>query len=113
MALIGGIMITDEQAEKALDWIRDNSEKYAIAKAQTRHLDHYRKIKRAEEFLRATGTVAERDAIAETSPDYKLAVDALRESEEQETRLKWLLTAAQHKLEVYRTISANHRRATS
>lgn len=106
-------MITDEQAEKCLDFIRDHADKYAISKSQTRQLDHWRKIKRSEVFLRAEGTVAERQAIAETSDDYKEAVEALAESEAEEHRLKWLLIGAQEKIQVWRTMSANERKATS
>lgn len=106
-------MITDKDAERCLDFIRDNAGKYAEAKAQTRQLDHYRKIKRAEMFLKATGTVAEREAIAETSPEYLAVVDGLAVSEEQEQKLKWQLTGAQEKLRVYQTMSANERKAIS
>ena len=106
-------MITDQQAEKALDYIRDNAEAYAIAKAQTRQIDHYRKIKRSQLFLEATGTVAEREAKAEASPEYKELVDGLASSEETENKMKWLLVAAQTKLDVWRTMSANERKALS
>lgn len=105
-------MITDQQAEKALDFIRDKASEYAVAKAQTRQLDHYRKIKRAELFLKASGTVAEREALAESSPEYKELVDGIAASEEAETRLKWQLTGAQEKLNAWRTMSANERGAT-
>jgi hypothetical protein len=105
-------VITDEMAERALDYIRDNAGKYAEAKAQTRQLDHYRKIKRSELFLKASGTVAEREAIAETSPEYKELIDGIAASEEEENRLKWMLLAAQEKLNVWRTMSANERGAT-
>ncbi len=106
-------MITDEMAEKALDFIRDKAGAYAEAKAQTRQLDHYRKIKRSEMFLKAAGTVAEREAKAETSEEYKAIVDGLAASEEVENKLKWQLTGAQEKLRVYQTMSANYRKATS
>jgi len=106
-------MITDQDAERCLDFIRDHAEKYALSKSQTRQLDHWRKIKRSEEFLRAEGTVAERQAIAETSEVYKEAVEALAESEAEEHRLKWLLVGAQEKIRVYQTMSSNYRKATS
>ena len=106
-------MITDSDAERCLDFIRDNASKYAEAKAQTRQLDHYRKIKRSDLFLKATGTVAEREAQAEVSPEYKEIVDGLAESETIENKLKWQLIGAQAKLEAWRTMSANYRKATS
>jgi predicted lipoprotein len=106
-------MITDEDAEKCLNFIRDNAGKYAEAKAQTRQLDHYRKIKRSEMFLKASGTVAEREAQAEISEEYKAIVDGLAVSEETENKLKWQLLGAQAKLEAWRTMSANYRKATS
>lgn len=105
-------MITDKDAERCLDFIRDNAGKYAEAKAQTRQLDHYRKIKRSELFLKATGTVAEREALAESSPEYLAVVDGLAVSEEIENKLKWQLIGAQEKLNAWRTMSANERGAT-
>ena len=105
-------MITDEDAERCLDFIRDKAKGYAVAKSQTRQLDHYRKIKRSELFLQASGTVAEREAIAESSTEYKEAVDAIAIAEQEEAKLKWQLIAAQEKLNVYRTMSANYRGAT-
>jgi hypothetical protein len=105
-------MITDQQAEKALDFIRDHAEEYAVAKSQANQLNEYRKIKRAEIFLATTGTKDERMSKAETHPDYKLAVDARMEAEKEEARLKYLLLAAQEKLNVYRTMQANERGAT-
>lgn len=106
-------MITDSDAERCLDYIRDHAEEYAVAKAQTAQLNEYRKIKRAEIFLSASGSRDERMSKAETSPEYKQAVDAMAESDKEETRLKWLLTGAQAKLDVWRTMSANYRKATS
>jgi len=106
-------MITDADAERCLSFIRDKAGEYAVAKAQTTQLNEYRKIKRAEIFLGSTGTKDERMSKAETHPAYKEAVDAICASEETEHKLKWQLTGAQSKLEVYRTMSANERKATS
>ena len=106
-------MITDQMAEKALDYIKDNAKAYAVAKSQSVQLDHYRKIVRSKLFRDAAGTVAEREAWAECHHEYKAAVDAMTAAIEEEARLKWMLVAAQEQLNVYRTMSANERKATS
>lgn len=96
-----------------LDFIRDNAPAYAQAKAQRIYLEEFRKTKkalcmRAAESKGATAISAqERDAYADS--EYLKLLDGLREAVEQEETLRWLIVAAQAKIEVWRTINANKR----
>lgn len=96
-----------------LNFIRDHAPQYAKAKADRVYLEEYRKTKKAL-CMRAAeshGTNAisaqERDAYAD--PEYAQLLDGLRAAVEEEERLRWMIVAAQAKIEVWRTIEANRR----
>lgn len=98
---------------RALDFIRDNSPAYAKAKAQRVYLEEFRKTKKAlcMKSAESSGVFAtnaqEREAYAD--PEYSQLLSGLREAVEEEERLRWLIVAAQARIEVWRTIEANKR----
>ena len=103
-------MIADEQAEKAADFIRDNASEYAKAKGERIYLDQYRKTKKAllmEECEEKTQAAKETWAYAHM--DYEQLLDGLKEAVVQEETLRWQMTAAQTKIEIWRTQQANNR----
>lgn len=110
--------ITDQEATKCLDYIRDNAAKYAEAKANRVYIEQFRKSKKAilmqdaMKSISGKSTVQERESYAYSHNDYIELLDGLKVAVEEEEKYKWMLLAAQTKLEVYRTISANNRRAT-
>lgn len=98
---------------KALDFIRDNSTAFAKAKAERIYLEEFRKTKKAMlmklaevEGAKASAT-QERDAYAH--PEYLQLLDALKTAVEEEERLRWMIIAAQAKVEVWRSLGANQR----
>ena len=103
-------MITDEQVEKANDFIRDNAGNLAEAKANRVYLEQFRKSKKAMLVQEVSGTVQEREAHAYSHKDYLEILQGLREAVEVEEKLRWQMTAAQTKIEIWRTQSANDRR---
>lgn len=98
---------------KCLDFIRDNAEPYGQAKAKRIYLEEFRKTKKALCMRMAeakgvhTAAAQEREAYAD--PEYIQVIEGLREAVEEEERLRWLIVAAQAKIEVWRTIEANRR----
>jgi hypothetical protein len=95
---------------KAADFIRDNAPKYANAKAARVYLEQFRKSKKAilmGESGEKTSAAKEMDAYAH--PDYIALLEGLRVAIEAEETLKWQLTAAEAKIEIWRTESANNR----
>jgi hypothetical protein len=113
-------MITDQQIEKAIDWMRDNAEKLSQAKANRIYLEEFRKSKKAMLMKEAeieghkTSSAQEREAYA--NEEYVELLRGLKTAVEDEEKLKWMMTAAELKTEIWRTQSANARaegRATS
>ncbi|KVC81423.1 hypothetical protein WI75_08650 [Burkholderia ubonensis] len=98
---------------RALDFIRDNAPAYAQAKAQRVYLENFRKSKKAL-LMRAaemrghkTAAMQEREAYAD--PGYVEVLAALQEATEKEESLRWLMTAAEAKIEAWRTIESTRR----
>jgi hypothetical protein len=65
------VLITDDMAQAAFDWTRDNIAAASRAKAKRRMAEDAVKEALASAFLGAVGTVAEREAIARLSPEVK------------------------------------------
>lgn len=101
------------QIFRALDFIRDNALVYAQAKANRIYLEEYRKTMKAlcMQSAEAGGVHAisaqERDAYATLK--YAEHLEALREAIEREEELRWLMVAAQAKIEVWRSLESSRR----
>ena len=98
-----------QDIEKALEFMRDNSKPLAEAKAQRVYLEQFRKSKKAILVQEVKGTIQERDAYAYAHPEYLALLEGLREAVEEEEKLRWLMVAAQAKVEVWRSQQANNR----
>ena len=66
---------TFESAETALAYLGKTNDEYGAYKARHQALDKHRKTMRFQCFINAEGSVSERNAIAETHPDYVKSVD--------------------------------------
>jgi hypothetical protein len=61
-------------------------------------------------FSSAIGnTVADRENQAYSHPDYLAVLDGLKAAVEEAERLRWMLVAAQARIDVYRTQEASNR----
>lgn len=95
---------------KCLDYIRDNAKKYAQAKANRVYLEEYRKSLKAALMATQIGEpVNAREIYAYAHHDYTRLLEGIKEAIEQEENLRWKLIAAQAKIEVWRSLSANQR----
>lgn len=94
---------------KAIDEIFRMSSDYAKAKAERVYLEQFRKSQKAILVLDAKGTVQERESYAYAHKEYQTTLNGLREAVEIEETLRWQLVAAQARVEVWRTNSANNR----
>jgi hypothetical protein len=98
---------------KAIEYIIENSCKFAEAKAQRMYLEEFRKTKKAllmKEALELgfeSAVAQEREAYA--SVDYQLLLKGLQVAIEKEETLKWMLTAAQMKADIWRSEQASER----
>jgi len=98
---------------RSLDFIRDNAPLYAKAKSDRVYLEEFRKSKKAllmrvaEEAGHKSAVAQEREAYSH--PEYMQLLEGLRDAVEQEEKYRWLIVAAQAKIEAWRTIEANRR----
>lgn len=102
-------MITEAEVEAANDYIRDNAQEYAKAKAERIYIEKFRKSKKALLVQEASGTVQARESYAYGHPDYIQLLSGLREAVEVEEAIKWRMVAAQAKIEIWRTQEATKR----
>ena len=101
------------QIFRALNFIRDNAPAYAKAKAERIYLENFRKSKKAL-LMRAaeiaghkSAALQEREAYANT--EYVDVLKALQVAVEEEERLRWLMVAAEARIEVWRTLESSRR----
>ena len=94
----------------AIDFMIKNSEAYANAKAQVVYLTEYRKTVKAIGFQRSLkNTMAEKEADAYTTVEYISCVEGLKEAVAEAERLRWMLVAAQARVDVWRSQEASNR----
>ena len=103
-------MISEEEVQQALDFIRDNADALAKASAEFQYLNAFRRSKLGIEFFESQEkTVAAREWDARRNPEYIALLNGLKVAHEEDTRLRYLIKAAQIKIEVWSTIQANQR----
>jgi hypothetical protein len=98
---------------KCLDYLRDNAQAMAQAKADRVQLEEFRKSKKAMLMQKAeqeghkAATIQERQAYAD--PEYVEFLNALAEAVEKEERLRWLMKTAELKIECWRSLESTRR----
>ena len=102
--------MTEIDPQKAVDYLRDNAEKYADAKASRVYLEEFRKSKKSLLMLQSDEkTQAGKEAYAYAHDEYIALLDGLKVAIEVEETVKWQMIAAQARIEVWRTQQANNR----
>ena len=103
-------MITLEEAVKANDYIRDNADKIAEARAHRLALEDFKRAQVAILYQQAPGdTVASKEAWAFSHADYKQLLDGLKIARKEDIKYLHLVDAAKQRVEIWRTIQANER----
>ena len=103
-------MITDDQVDDALKYLRDSAPKAAVARAQAKTLEKYLGVVEAQQKAQAIGrsNAAAQDE-ARASPEYKQALDAWEEAVRRDCEFTMLREAASARIEAWRTQSSNER----
>jgi len=103
--------VIDESAvQKALDWLVSNAEPAAKARATRTYIEEYRKSIKADLMAqKASDPLGAQERYAYSHPEYKAHLQTLRTAVEEDEKMRWLLTACEAKIEVYRTMQANAR----
>lgn len=95
---------------EALDYIRDNSQKYAMAKAYVTYMMEYRKSLKAILMRECTDkTESAKESYAYSHPDYQTHLKALQQAVQEAEHLRWWMVGAEAKIEVWRSLEASNR----
>lgn len=96
--------------QKAVDFLREHAPILAAAKGQRVYLEQFLKSKKALLMRESgAGSVASQEVAALAHPDYIALVEALRDAADAEERERWLMVAAQARIEVWRSLEASNR----
>lgn len=102
--------ITDDEVDRALDYMRDNADEAARAKAERAYVTEYRKVLKAQimkEHDKLSAVLQEREAYAD--PRYLEHLAAIRDAVFNDERMGFLREAAKTKVDAWQTQSANER----
>lgn len=104
-------MITLEDAEKAVDYLRDSARRAAKARAEYGYLDSFTKVVKAKLMREHAGKepIGAQEAIAYSHAMYSAHLDAVRIAAEAMEYERYMREAADAKFEAWRTQQANER----
>ena len=103
-------MITTNDAEQCVDWLRDNARKIAQARAEREYMTQWIKTAKAEAMREHSSlpiSAQEREAL--TAPSYLSALQAFKQAVEADEYMRWMATAAEAKLEAWRSQESTRR----
>jgi hypothetical protein len=97
----------------AVDFLLKNANLFAKAKSERVYLEEFRKSKKAllmqEAFFAGVDTMAGQERDAYARQEYRDLLDGLKTAVEVEETLKWKMTAAQLRVEIWRSMEASNR----
>ncbi|MEK9767800.1 MAG: hypothetical protein VW683_02665 [Betaproteobacteria bacterium] len=103
-------MISEDEVEKAVDFLRDSATKAAKARAERIYLEEFRKSLRSiimKEHMDATVSAQEREAMAD--PRYVQHLEAMKIAIQRDEDIRFMRVAAEAKIEAWRSMNANYR----
>tara|TARA_B100001094_G_C17624238_1_gene527335 strand:+ start:247 stop:570 length:324 start_codon:yes stop_codon:yes gene_type:complete len=103
-------MITDDDVEKAVDFLRDNATNAAKCRAERIYLEEYRKSLKAIIMTNWTDLpVSAQERQAYQSDVYIKHLRAIQIAVEEDEKQRFLMKAAEAKIEAWRSLNANMR----
>jgi len=106
-------MISDDDVDRALDWLVSNGKKAAQARANRVYVEEYRKTLKAQLMaqgaLEGAGSLGAQEVYAYAHPDYRAHLEAIKQAVEADEEARWNQVAAQARIEAWRTMSSNQR----
>lgn len=103
-----------DDINKSIDYIYKSGQQYAESKAQVTYLTEFLKSKRAiltkEAMVNGAKSVAAAEIEALSHPDYIGLLEGLRDATKAAEGLRWGITAAQAKIDCWRSTEASNRR---
>ena len=102
--------MTDEQAQKAIDFIRDNAPAFAKAKADRTYIENALKSKKAVLMADSdASSLGAKEMYAYAHADYVELLMGLKAAVAIEEETKWLMEAAKLRFEHWKTLQFNNR----
>jgi len=103
-------MITQADAEKAVDWLRDNASRMAQQRAERLYMEQYVKTVKATIQTEQSGmSAAASEMIALASPRYLATLQAYREAIQADETNRFLIVAAEAKIDAWRSQESTRR----
>ena len=101
--------ITEAQVEQAIEYLRTSASPAAQARANRIYVEEYLKVVKAQIMKEHDGPISgqEREALAD--PRYAAHLDAIREAVAIDEKNRFLRSAAEARIEAWRTQSSNER----
>jgi hypothetical protein len=100
----------DIDPARAVEYIIKHSAEFAKAKAERVYIENYLRSKKSLIMAKSSAkSVAAAEVDAYADPEYIGLLEGLKEAVEAEEKLKWMLTAAQLKVEIWRSQEATNR----
>jgi hypothetical protein len=95
---------------KALDYLRDHAEEYGRCKANVIYLQEFRKSKKSLLMNQSDlKTESAKEAFAYAHEEYQDHLAAIRVAIEEYESMRWLMVAAQAKIDVWRSLESSAR----
>ena len=95
---------------KAVEFIYEQSAIFAKAKAERTYIENYLRSAKSRLMMESNASsIAAKEMEAYATDDYIKLLEGLREAVEIEETLRWQLTAAQAKIEIWRSQEATNR----
>lgn len=89
--------------QKAINYLIEKAPEFAQAKADRVFIENYLRTVKSRLMNEETGTLGNKEAYAYAHPDYVAQLEALKIATKEEERLKYMLAAAQARIEVWKT----------
>ncbi len=100
----------DIDPARAVEYIMKHSAEFAKAKAERVYIENYLRSKKSILMSKSSAkSVAAAEVDAYADPEYINLLEGLKEAVETEEKLKWMLTSAQLKVEIWRSQEATNR----
>lgn len=103
-------MITIDDAEKALNYLKDTDKECARRKAEMEALSDLKKTVVALEFAEAKGSAAERTKTAEGSQELLLHINKIKNAVFEYEEMRNKRKSAELQIEMWRSINSNMRK---
>lgn len=94
---------------EAVDYLIKTAPRFAKAKAERVYVENFLRSKKSLLMAQVEGSIAAKEAYAYAHPEYRELLEGLRAAVEAEETLKWQMTAAELRVEVWRSQEASNR----